>query len=594
MSEKSLSRWLLFVVAASGVAYVVFAASFFPNRHGRLGGDYEYFLPLLLAGKYWIAANGILAAPRFSPAFCGGLPLLANPQSIFYSIPQLLSFVVGPITSFLATTVIFAWIGAGGTFLLLARRFGTSSGAAALSAAIFLFNGFLLHRMAIGHVTYHVVGLVPLLCYWLLVPFGRTERPIERLRQAVRPTAGAAVLIAYFVYAGAPNIVVPLAMTCIMVWLMHALIRKPTYAFWPIGCGAALIAGILATAKLAPALIFIRQFPRPDPLQIFHSATALFYGLLEGFFLPSSLPDHFAFLARHELEFGLGPVPLLLIIMGLLAGTIRSGLWSLVKRTRPESWLKLTALGLLTAVPIWLNLGGPAKEVWLRSLPYIGDNVVLVRWFYIYLLPLTIATGLLLDFVFPTMRERMAAAIVGMLLTIVPAIAANRSYYESQAYDPSAIVAANAALATTGRVPAVTRIGSSPTARQANDGLASGQSAFPCYEPIFGYRLEIFPNKPAPGLLFSASDTTHLRNPACYIYGRENNCAPGDAFTPAQQAEETLFARYHGFAFTLPEWQRWADRLSVSGLAGVLIGLAISRRRKNRRAAGPALKPKIL
>lgn len=126
------------------------------------------------------------------------------------------------------------------------------------------------------------------------------------------------------------------------------------------------------------------------------------------------------------------------------------------------------------------------------------------------------------------------------------------------------------------------------------DGLASGQSAFPCYEPIFGYRLEIFPNKPAPGLLFSASDTTHLRNPACYIYGRENNCAPGDAFTPAQQAEETLFARYHSFAFTLPEWQRWADRLSVSGLAGVLIGLAISRRRKNRRAAGPALKPKIL
>jgi hypothetical protein len=49
-SLKPCYWWLLALVATAGI-YGGFTASFFPEPPGRLGHDYEYFLPLLLAGK---------------------------------------------------------------------------------------------------------------------------------------------------------------------------------------------------------------------------------------------------------------------------------------------------------------------------------------------------------------------------------------------------------------------------------------------------------------------------------------------------------------------------------------------------------------
>lgn len=74
MTRRYASCWLPVLVSVG--TYAVFAGTFFPGPPGRLGHDYEYFLPLLLAGEYWLAGNGPLIAPRISPAFCAGLPAL--------------------------------------------------------------------------------------------------------------------------------------------------------------------------------------------------------------------------------------------------------------------------------------------------------------------------------------------------------------------------------------------------------------------------------------------------------------------------------------------------------------------------------------
>jgi len=570
--ERSLGRALIALLVAAAGLYFALVVSFFPTAQGRMGHDYEYFLPLLLAGKYWIVENGFFAVPRFSPAFCGGLPFLANPQSIFYSVPQLLSLAIDPIRSFFATTVIFAGIGAGGTYALMARRFGVSAAAAALSAVIFLFNGFLMYRMAIGHVTYHVVGLVPLLCYLSLTPVVPGGSWLVRLRQVAGPVAGVAAILAYFVYAGAPNALVPLGMTCLMVWLLHALIRGPAQSIWAIGGAAALIGAATSAAKLAPALAFLHQFPRPDGLHLFDDASAFIIALFEGLFLPSFLPDQVEFVGRHELEFGVGLAPFMLIIMGMRVVADRIGLRPLLRRIGLRQGIELAALGLLIAVPFWLNYGGPAKAAWLKSLPYIGDNVVLVRWFYVYLLPLSVGAGLLLDFVFPTARERLRAAMIGIVLTVAPVLLADRAYYGNQPYDPATILAADRDLGRTGTVPPITGI-DPDQAGQRDDGIAAGDSAYPCYEPIFGYALENFPPGFKEGRL--GTDDRHLRNPACYIYGADNACVPGAVFTPAQRPEEAAFAHYRRFSYALPAWQRWADRISLLGLAMILIGFAV-------------------
>src|SRR3989442_8323820 len=94
--SASAASWSAFApqltfVAALLVFHLTFG-SFFPNRNGGLGHDYSYVLPTLLAGHYWYAVNGPLAIPWFTPAICGGVPLLADPQSFYYSVPQWLAF----------------------------------------------------------------------------------------------------------------------------------------------------------------------------------------------------------------------------------------------------------------------------------------------------------------------------------------------------------------------------------------------------------------------------------------------------------------------------------------------------------------------
>jgi len=573
----TLNRVLAGIVLASIAAYVVHLLAFFPNARGRIGHDYEYFLPLLLAGKYWIAENGLLAAPRFSPAFCGGMPFLANPQSIFYSAPQALAFVLGPLASFAVTAIAFAGMGALGTFMLMRRRFATSLPAAVLGAVIFLFNGFLFYRMAVGHVTYHAVGLMPLLCYLLLTPIDRELAPGRRIAAAAGPVAGAAAILAYFVYAGAGNALVPLAIACAIVWLIHAMAREATPSFWLIGAGAAVLGAAAAAAKAVPAMVFVHNFPRLHELMLFDSPLYAIHAVFMGLFLPAFLPPHLDFVDWHEMEFGVGVAPFFL----LLAAVDRLGARRLFLGGDLATRARRAALAVLLALPLCLNFGGPGYADFLKSVPYIGDSTILVRWFFIYLMPLTVGAALAIDWVFDSAALRNAAAVAGILLTVLPAVAADRGYYHDERYEPGAILGADAALSRTGAVPAIRAIGPG-TEDNRNDGLASGTSSHPCYEPLFGYHLEAFPAKLAAGPILAATPkASHLQNPACFIYGPANGCTPGDTFDAAHAGDEAAFAAYRPYAFALPAWQSWADWISLGGFAAILIlgGLALARRR---------------
>lgn len=563
--------WCCLAAVVSVGVYAIFAATFFPSPPGRLGFDYSYFLPIVLAGKYWIAQNGIFAVPNFSPAFCGGLPFLANPQSIFYSVPQALSEIVDLEKSFFATTVLFASLGGLGTFALLRVRFAASVPAACLGAVIFLFNGFLLYRMAIGHVTYHVVGLLPLICYVLLTPVAGFP---DRCRRFCLASALGGIMIAYFVYAGAVNIIVPLAISALAVALLHALVRRPTGFFISLGISAGLLAALAGAAKLVPAIAFVAAFPRVEDLGIFPNFASALGWLMRALFLPWTIPE---FKFRHEMELGLGPVALALLIGGACAAIARGAL-----RRRYDLRGCATAIGLaaVLVVPLWLNSGTPQFAVWLKSLPYIGENALLVRWFLIYLLPVTVGAALFLDYLFAGPQARAGVAVIGMLATIVPAVFADTTHYRQLSYDPAVILAADRALAASGVPPPIAGF-SGGRWEQRNDGLASGKSAFPCYEPIFGFRLESFPSGILRGPLSLPGH--HLRNPACYIYGRENGCAPGDSFTAATATAEAAFAAYRPFPYRRPWWQKAADIASLSGLTLIVAGIGIGVYRLRRR-----------
>src|SRR4051794_31650939 len=108
---------LAFLIALA--VYHFTFAKFFPNANGNLGHDYSFAFPALLSGFYWFQSNGIWQVPWFTPAFCGGLPLFADPQSAYYSLLQVAALFMNPLTAAYSTTLLFAALGFWGMYLLL-------------------------------------------------------------------------------------------------------------------------------------------------------------------------------------------------------------------------------------------------------------------------------------------------------------------------------------------------------------------------------------------------------------------------------------------------------------------------------------------
>ncbi len=102
------------------------------------------------------------------------------------------------------------------------------------------------------------------------------------------------------------------------------------------------------------------------------------------------------------------------------------------------------------------------------------------------------------------------------------------------------------------------------------DSFVAGESSNPCYDNLFQRLSErsLAADAKASGL------PPHLRNPACYIYGKDNACLPGTGFTSPE--EEKKFAEYRPFQFVLPVWQKLADTVSLISIGLVLIWVSIS------------------
>ena len=77
----------LLAAAAAAALLVTRAVPYFPDDSRLVGGDYSWFFPALVVGHAWFTQHGWLRPPHFTPAFCGGVPFLANPQSVAYSLP---------------------------------------------------------------------------------------------------------------------------------------------------------------------------------------------------------------------------------------------------------------------------------------------------------------------------------------------------------------------------------------------------------------------------------------------------------------------------------------------------------------------------
>ena len=132
-----------------------------------LGGhDYAYFLPRLLDNHLYYQANG-LGIKEYTASFCAGIFEFANPQSLALSLPQLLASLFGPVAG-IQLTYIAASAAAGAGLYGCARGAGLTQMSALIAALLMTFNGFLLTRMMVGHLTFFNLGFGPVIAMFML------------------------------------------------------------------------------------------------------------------------------------------------------------------------------------------------------------------------------------------------------------------------------------------------------------------------------------------------------------------------------------------------------------------------------------------
>lgn len=143
---------------------------------GVLGHDYYHAFTrfYLGAGYFW---SNLFDIPHYTASLCGGMPVFADPQSTYYSLPQWLTFIVDPWIASQLTYVIFYLLGYVGCLKWLREGCRARSWTAHLGALVFVLNGFSFAHLFSGHVTHHSYLLLhgsPIgLCPW-----ARHGRPV--------------------------------------------------------------------------------------------------------------------------------------------------------------------------------------------------------------------------------------------------------------------------------------------------------------------------------------------------------------------------------------------------------------------------------
>jgi hypothetical protein len=579
LASMAYDRWIApisFLLLLS--AYHIIFGQFFPTINGTIGNDYSRVLPDLLDGYFWFRSNSIFEPFWFTPSFCGGQPALADPAFIYYSTAQALTVFVNPLTSIYLTVLLFASFGFWGAYLLLRSCFGVSHQAAVLGGALFMFNGFFIQRMMVGHFVYHGVMLIPLIAWLLLRPTDKNQ-----LSSNLFNGIAAGCLLAYGAYSGLISLLLPCTLALMAIICMHGLVGFKTTELrqrWLVG---AMVATALSAAKLAAALSFLHNFPRTD--YSLPGATSLWNALniiISALFLsPADIAEQTQHLFvkvqwtldRHEWEYGVSLVPLLIILVGASVVLIRTR--NIVPKINATKWAWLALLGIILALPLALNIYTPEWNAFLKQVPFIKSSSNLLRWFLIYIPVVILAAALLLDKISPLAIFKNGILIAALATLIQVNAFKDRKYYQTQSYRPETIVNAWQTASTSATKPQIKFIGAfldtdnnAQMTSNGNDLIAVGASQLACYNAVFGYELEQFPVKSlhAGSVLDETDEWLNIKNPACYLYPKENNCNLGDHFALNQRKAAQAFANYKPYPFNFSFVQKIANWTTLSSL----------------------------
>lgn len=547
---------LLLYLAA--FAIVLDSAAFPPN--GIAGHDLDYFVPRLLEGLLFFRAQGI-SPPLYSPAFCGGIPFYANPQSIYYSLPQLLSLLMDPLLAIRLNTTLHMLAAAGGAWLLSSRALGLGRHASAAAVILFASNGFFASHTVAGHLSFQSFALLPLLCYGLCCPAGGV----------VAPALLVALVAGSLIYSGSyfSGLVMALALPATLL-LVAALgsWRVPARTLVARGAAGFGIALLLSASKAVAVASYLKQFPRAGELQ--STSNLLELALMVGGQL-------FALGAYRPWGNGLWEfncslsAPALLLLMR--AGTRRS-------RGSETGWRGLTSArraAALACAAICLGAcmlaGGFPPLPWLApKLPVLASLRSNIRFSAVLILPLSLLCAAIFDkLVEPEERKRLLLGLCVFSFAIPMIFRWAPIEEELYSFDTRRVAEQHLRFVSEPMESlAVKEVVRGHGEAVSYFGLRTNAS---CYEPLY-LGVEPAASLTAGPVLAISGAEYNLLNPACLIYPRENGCSAGDRIARSDRRSLEALLLRGATEWKVSQAQARADMASVLGL-GVWLALAV-------------------
>ncbi|MBI2188497.1 MAG: hypothetical protein HYU37_15465 [Acidobacteria bacterium] len=320
--------------------------------------------------------------PLWNPFECGGMPMLANPQSRWWSPFFLLHLWLGPARAMhieIVAHIALAWLGA----FVLGRAYGLSRLAAMAPAIVFAgCSSFYLH-VGEGHTGWLAYAYMP----WILAAVALGRPFIAGLLLALAIGEGGTYAV--------PHTILVLGVLA----LYHAVTERSTRPLVDLAC-----AGAVAVGLAAPKLLLVQDLMSRLPRLIESTESTSLFLLIEGLF------SHVQDLAIdvggrpyrfHEYGAYISPIA----FAAALIGIVRQRRWSM-------PWMLVAAGGLV------LGLGytfGGEHSPWalLHRLPIFDSQRVPSR----FMLPAVLAFGMLagrgVDALLPRLgRDALTALLV--------------------------------------------------------------------------------------------------------------------------------------------------------------------------------------
>jgi hypothetical protein len=578
MNER---KWTVVFTIVNLIVINGFMIAFLNLKYPLVGHDYNLGIPSILDSALHFRLNG-LKIQWFTPSFGGGIPAFPNPNNGQFSLVVLLATFLPPWQAVIFSTAAYISVGFVACEYFLRHTLNFHWTASQLGAVFFSANGFMMERVAVGHMGYFTFPLIALFLIALL----------DNSLSVKTSAALMGVLVGLLVHFAGYFILIVFALSILIV-LPIVYILDPSLLSWKRFFSVLALGGavglLISISKLTAVYSFMRFFPRSVAD---HYQTPFLLGLF-GLFLqllgtmnlaplfqvaglnPDTIPNYILAATRAdyglwEMDMSITPVVFIVLLVGVD-----------VFFHHPKQYLARILDGnrkfafILLLLTIWVAIEFTLAKGFfypvLRHLPILSSLHVNPRFAAAFIFPLAFVAALIFNkwtASQPASRLLPALSVIN-LLAVLPlgAFFLYRSDLHYRFYDIRQGQKIFEQIQS-GDSFEVTAVGDT---FDNTDAMLTRTSNLNLYEPAFGYELEDFHPQIQPGSVWSESDGYfNMTNPTGYVYPELNNNKPFTRFRVEDKQTLELFLKH-----IQPDWKIPAYQVVLNWVSGISFLIAL-------------------